>query len=159
MWLRKATGIYIVYLICSKEAMFMRYIPQYYNLFDDVFDAFDSNFNSSKSLMRTDISEKDGNYLLEIELPGYQKEDVKVELKNGYLSIDAKRNSSNDEKDDKGRIIRQERYAGSIHRSFYVGDDIRVEDVKAKFDNGILQLTVPSERPKEIENSHHVAIE
>ena len=86
--------------------------------------------------MKTDVREVDGNYLLDMELPGYKKEDIHLELKDGYLNITAARNSSNEEKDDVGNIIRQERYSGSCTRNFYVGDSIREEDIRASFDNG-----------------------
>ena len=135
----------------------MRYIPKYYDLFDDMFDTFAGDRYSN--LMKTDIKEKDGNYELDVELPGYKKEDVKVDLKDGYLTISANRSNENEEKDNEGKIIRQERYSGSLSRSFYVGDDMKVEDIKAKFDNGILHLTLPSQERKQIEERKYITIE
>lgn len=135
----------------------MRYIPKYYDLFDDMFDTFAGD--RYNSLMKTDIKEKDGNYELDVELPGYKKEDVKVDLKDGYLTISANRSNENEEKDNEGKIIRQERYSGSLSRSFYVGDDMKVEDIKAKFDNGILYLTLPSQERKQIEERKYITIE
>ncbi len=135
----------------------MRYIPKYYDLFDDMFDTFAGD--RYNSLMKTDIKEKDGNYELDVELPGYKKEDVKVDLKDGYLTISANRSNENEEKDNEGKIIRQERYSGSLSRSFYVGDDMKVEDIKAKFDNGILHLTLPSQERKQIEERKYITIE
>jgi HSP20 family molecular chaperone IbpA len=111
--------------------------------------------------MRTDISEKDGNYLLNVALPGYKKEDIKLSLKNGNLIIEAGRNETNEEKDAKGNIIRQERYSGSASRSFYVGENIKEEDIKASFENGELHLTVPNTKAVEHqpEEQKYIAID
>lgn len=98
----------------------MKFLPGL-NLFDDAFDDmfFDPIFTKkSSNIMKTDVTEKDGNYLLDMELPGYGKEDIKIELKDGYLNVSASKNTSNEEKDDKGNVIRQERYTGSCSRSF-----------------------------------------
>ena len=97
----------------------MKFLPGL-NLFDDAFDDmfFDPIFTKkSSNIMKTDVTEKDGNYLLDMELPGYGKEDIKIELKDGYLNVSASKNTSNEEKDDKGNVIRQERYTGSCSRS------------------------------------------
>ena len=112
--------------------------------FDDMFDRPFFTGNSSH-VMRTDISEKDGYYLLNMELPGVKKEDIHMDLENGYLTVSASRNSNNEEKDQKGNVIRQERYAGTFSRSFYVGDEVTVQDIKASFDNGELKVTFPKE--------------
>ena len=115
------------------------------NMFDDMFrDPFFTNSNNTK-LMKTDIQEKDNNYILDMDLPGYEKEDIKAQLKDGYLTITAQKNTSNDDKDEEGNYIRRERYCGKCSRSFYVGDSIKEEDIKANFKNGILQLTFPKE--------------
>lgn len=98
--------------------------------------------------MKTDITEKDGNYLLDMELPGCRKEDIHLELNDGYLNISAARNSTQEEKDNKGNIIRQERYSGSFSRSFYVGENIKEEDIRASYDNGELKITFPKEVEK-----------
>ena len=108
---------------------------------------------------KTDVTEKDGNYLLDMELPGYGKEDIKIELKDGYLNVSASKNTSNEEKDDKGNVIRQERYTGSCSRSFYVGDGVKETDIKAKFENGELKIVVPVDAPKEVEEKKFIAIE
>ena len=130
------------------------------NLFDDLLDDFAKetkraaqNIVSVTGVMKTDIKEKDDCFELMIDLPGFAKEDVKAELKEGYLNISAERNSSDEEKDEEGRFIRRERYSGTCSRSFYVGDDLKQEDIKAKFENGILMLTVPKkpEEPEEDE--------
>ena len=125
------------------------------NLFDEFFnDPFFSGStekgNDSKKLpiMRTDIMEKDGNYLMEIELPGFKKEDIKAELKDGYLTITAESSSSAENKDEHGTVIHKERYTSSCKRSFFVGEQIRQEDIKAGFENGILKLQVPKDSPK-----------
>ena len=125
------------------------------NLFDEFFnDPFFSGStekgNDSKKLpiMRTDIMEKDGNYLMEIELPGFKKEDIKAELKDGYLTITAESSSSDENKDERGTVIHKERYTSSCKRSCFVGEQIRQEDIKAGFENGILKLQVPKDSPK-----------
>lgn len=116
------------------------------NMFDDMFrDPFFTNSGSTTKLKKTDIQEKDNNYILDMDLPGYDKSDIKAQLKDGYLTITAQKDSSNDEKDEKGNYIRRERYCGKCSRSFYVGDSIKEEDIKASFNNGILRLTFPKE--------------
>ena len=107
--------------------------------------------------MKTDIVEKDGNYELSIEMPGVKKEDIQMELKDGYLNVTASHNT--DKEDKEGRIIRKERVSGSYSRSFYVGQDIHTEDVKASFNNGELIVTVPKEAPKKIEENKFIPIE
>ena len=118
------------------------------------------NASSFGSLMKTDIRDTDQGYELDIDMPGFKKEDIRAELKNGYLTIEAESSQENQEKDEKGRYIRRERYSGSCRRSFYVGKEVTQEDIRAKFDNGILRLTVPKKEalPKKEEN-HYIAIE
>ncbi len=139
----------------------MKYMPSTrYGLFDDMFDGFFSPTNSrSFDVMRTDVHEKDGYYTLDIELPGYKKEDVNMEISNGYLTISAKHETTNEEKDEKGNLVRSERSFGSCSRSFYLGEAIKANDVKAKFDNGMLIVTVPSEKQKAIETKEVISIE
>lgn len=97
-----------------------------------------------EGLMRTDVKETDGAYELSIDLPGFEKGQVKAALENGYLTVSAERNEENDEKDkETGKYIRRERYIGSMSRSFYVGDHLNKEDLKAEFANGVLKITVP----------------
>ena len=128
------------------------------NLLDDFMDsAFSSNY-SLGSLMKTDVKEKDGNYELTMDLPGVKKEDVHAELKDGYLTVSASVNNSKDEKDKQGNYIRRERYSGSASRSFYVGEAVRQEDIKAKFENGVLTLMFPKPQEK-LPEKHHIAIE
>lgn len=132
------------------------------NLFDDMFkDPFFSRpfENSSSQIMKTDIHEKDGNYVIEMELPGYAKEDIKADLKDGYLTITATRDETKEEKDAKGNCLHKERYTGSCNRSFYVGDQITQEDIKASFRDGILSLQVPKEVQKVEEQPKLITIE
>lgn len=113
-------------------------------------DMFTSPFFSNRSDMvtKTDITEKDGYYTLDMELPGCKKEDIHLELNDGYLNVSASHNTSKDEKDDKGNVIRQERYSGTFSRSFYVGENVREEDIKASYDNGELKITFPKAQEK-----------
>ena len=127
------------------------------NLFDDMFDY--SFFRSYNSYMRTDIKEVDNQYVLDIEMPGFNKKDISVELNDGYLTISGNKSTNNDEKDTKGNIIRQERYSGSYSRSFYVGDSIKKEDIKANYDNGELKIYLPKTTTKEVENHNYIPIE
>ena len=124
----------------------MRYYPSFSDVFDDLFD---SGVNTTKAnTMLCDIRETENTYVMNIALPGYKKEDVNIELDKGYLTISAKHEVSDEEKDSKGNIIRQERSFGSCSRSFYVGDQIKPETISAKFENGVLKLNVPYEQPK-----------
>lgn len=127
------------------------------NLFDDMFD--DSFFRSYNSYMKTDIKEVDNQYVLDIEMPGFNKKDISVELNDGYLTISGNKSTNNDEKDTKENIIRQERYSGSYSRSFYVGDSIKKEDIKANYDNGELKIYLPKTTTKEVENHNYIPIE
>lgn len=118
-----------------------------FSLFDNMFDDFfmDPFFTRGNLLkpMKTDIQEKNNNYVLEMDLSGYDKEDIKAQLKDGYLTISAQKNISNDEKDEEVNYISRERYHGKCSRSFYVGDSLKEEDIKASFNNGILELIFP----------------
>lgn len=135
------------------------------NLFDDFFDNFTRPSYTVKNiptngLMKTDIKETADGYELKIELPGYNKEDVKAQLKDGYMTISASTSQNNDEKDDNGKYIRRERYVGSSSRSFYVGEDITEEDIKASFENGILNISIPKKQPQpKIEEHKYITIE
>ncbi len=99
-------------------------------------------------LMKTDVKEHDDRYEVDIDLPGFKKDEIELKLENGNLIVSATKGLDKDEQDKKGRIIRQERYAGSMQRSFYVGENITEEDVSAKFENGVLNLTIPKKQPK-----------
>ncbi|MDO4198066.1 MAG: Hsp20/alpha crystallin family protein [Erysipelotrichaceae bacterium] len=139
----------------------MRNFPMYnrYNsLFDEMFDDFMPKPLETTSFMKTDVHEKDGYFTLDIELPGYKKEDVSIEIMDGYLTISARHEYSDEEKNDKGQLIRQERSFGSCSRSFYVGDNIKAEDVNAKFEEGMLMVSLPSSKQKAIETKQIVSI-
>ena len=144
------------------------------NLFDDFFDDFpfytDRDIrNTEKKLygkhanhiMKTDVKELDNGYEVMIDLPGFKKDEVKASLENGYLTISAAKGLDKDEKEkDTGRYIRRERYAGACSRSFYVGDNVRQEDIKAEFKHGILKLFVPKKQAKPaVENDNYISIE
>lgn len=131
----------------------MMYYPTF-DLFDDFFSS-----NSGNDFMKTDIVEKDGNYELAIEMPGIQKENIHMELKNGYLKIGAQTSKDTEDKDNNGRVIRKERFSGSYSRSFYVGQNITQEDVKATFNNGELKIVLPKEAPKKVEETKYIPIE
>lgn len=112
-----------------------------------------------KSLMKTDIQDKDGSYIMDIDLPGYRKEDIKAELNEGYLTISANRSYENEDKGENGQYIRRERFSGSCSRTFYVGEGVKQEDIKARFENGILTLSFPKEEPKKLPKNNMIAIE
>ena len=113
-------------------------------------DVFDDPFFERKDikLMKTDIKEEDGNVVVEIDLPGYEKEDIKVDLEDGYLTVKAEKNEKKED-DKKGKYIRRERFMGMCSRSYYVGNSVRHEDIKANFKNGILTLTYPQNSESE----------
>ena len=138
----------------------MKFYPGYkaFDLFDDLFN---DNYASKApaNLLKTDITEKNGYYELNMEVPGIHKEDIQLELKDGYLKVTATRNSNNEEKDDQGRIVRQERFSGSCSRSFYVGDAVTEEDIKASFENGTLKMTIPKKEAKAVPEKKFISIE
>ena len=114
----------------------------------------------ANNLMKTDIKEMKDGYELEIDLPGFKKDEVTAELKDGYLTVSAAKGLDKDEEDKKGNYIRKERYAGSMSRSFYVGKHVTVEDVHPKYESGILSFSVPKEEAKPVEEKkHYISIE
>lgn len=139
------------------------------NLFDDFMDdAFERNFfgsrnplygKHSKNIMKTDVKETDNGYELDIDLPGFKKDEISAHLENGYLTVSAAKGLDKDEKDKEGHYIRRERYSGSMTRSFYVGDALAEEDIKAKYENGILSLSIPKKDAKAVEAKKYIAIE
>ncbi|MGN0166204.1 MAG: Hsp20/alpha crystallin family protein [Lachnospiraceae bacterium] len=137
------------------------------SLFDDFFDDFARpNKNSARcvapstAVMKTDVKENEAGYELDIELPGYKKEDVQAQLKDGYLTITATTGAKNEQKDENGKYIRRERYYGTCSRNFYVGEDIEQEDIKARFEDGVLKVTVPKKEAKpEVEENKYITIE
>ncbi len=132
------------------------------NLLDDFFETpgFGVRGFGSQKLMNTDVKDLGGTYEIAMDLPGFKKEDVHAELKDGYLTIKAATNTSSDTKDDNGKFIRRERYSGSCSRSFYVGSQVTEADIKAKFEDGVLKLDIPKkeDRPA-VEDKHYIAIE
>ena len=139
------------------------------NLFDDWMDfPFENEFfgkknplygKHAKNMMKTDVRETDNSYEVDIDLPGFKKDEISVELKDGYLTINAAKGLDKDQKDKNGSYIRRERYAGSMTRSFFVGNGITKEEVHAKYENGILMLSLPKRAAKAVENNHYISIE
>ena len=133
-------------------------------MFDDLFDggffgAHDPLYGKhAKNLMKTDINEKDGNYELAVDLPGFKKDEINLDIKDGYLTITAQKGLDKDEEDKKGHVIRKERYAGVCQRSFFVGD-VKPESVKAKYESGVLTINVPKEEPKKLASGSLITIE
>ena len=140
------------------------------NLFDD--DWMNFPFNDefwgkknplygkhAQNMMKTDIRETDGSYELDVDLPGFKKDEIQLELKDGYLTVSAEKGLDKDEEDKKGKYIRKERYAGALSRTFYLGEEIREEEIKAKFENGILSVSIPKEEEKKVEGPKHISIE
>ena len=139
------------------------------NLFDDFFD--DDFFRMpawtgrdplygkrGKNLMKTDVRETDTSYELDVDLPGFKRDEINVDLQNGYLTIQASKGLDKDQKDQQGRYIRQERYAGACSRRFYVCD-VKAEDVKAKYESGVLTVLIPKKEPKKIVSGTSVIVE
>ena len=141
-------------------------LPVVFNekMFDDLFDSdFFGGRNPlygrhAKNLMKTDIREKEDGYEMAVDLPGFNKDEIKVEIKDGYMTVSANKDLDKDEADKKGRVIRRERYVGTCSRTFYVGD-IKPEDVKAKYESGVLNIVLPKEEQKELPTASTVTIE
>ena len=143
------------------------------NLFDDWMDfPFNDDFDKyffgkknplygkhAKNMMKTDVKETDSSYEVDIDLPGFKKDEINAKLENGYLTISAAKGLDKDEKDKKGKYIHKERYAGAMSRSFYVGDAVTQEDIKAKYEDGILKLAIPKKDAKAVEAKNYIAIE
>ena len=139
------------------------------DVFDDWFDGFDRDMNQmmkplygkhAKDVMKTDVQERDGNYEVDIDLPGFKKDEVNIRLENGYLTVTASKGLDKDEKgDEKSGYIRRERWSGSCSRSFYVGEGVKSEDVKARMEDGILHLTLPKEEQKALPKADTILIE
>lgn len=139
----------------------MMMIPRRNNEFDLLGKMFaDPFFTEHESkIMKTDIKEKKDKYLIDIELPGYQKENIKMDVEDGYLTVHAEINSDNEEKGE-GKFVRRERYVGSCSRSFYVGTEVKSEEIKASFKNGMLKIEIPKkEEKKELPEKKYIQIE
>ena len=140
------------------------------NLFDDDWMdfPFDDDFfgrknplygKHAKNMMKTDVRETDNGYELDIDLPGFKKDEISAQLKDGYLTISAAKGLDKDEKEKDGKYIRRERYAGTMSRSFYVGEGVEQDDIHAKYENGILKLSIPKKDAKEVEQKKYISIE
>lgn len=135
------------------------------NVFDDWMDFSFPDIDKklygkhAKNMMKTDIRETEGSYELVVDLPGFKKDEIEVQLENGYLTISAAKGLDKDETDKKGKYLRKERYAGSMSRSFYVGESITEEDIHGKFEDGILKLDIPKAEEKKVEQKKYIAIE
>ncbi len=139
------------------------------SLFDDLFDdyPFRSLENVDRKLygkhagkeMLTDVKEHEDHYEVEIDLPGFKKEEITIELNEGYLTITASKGVDEDEKNKQGKIVRQERYAGVMQRSYYVGEQMTTEDIKAKYEDGVLKLEIPKKEEKKLPEKHTIMIE
>lgn len=153
--------------------MMSNYLPTVFgeNLMD-VFDDFDRNFfrgfgnvdralygKHAQHMMRTDVKETDEGYEVDIDLPGFRKEDIRLELNGGYLTISTEKTLEKDHENKKGKMLRQERYAGVMQRSFYVGDELTEEDVKASYDCGVLHISVPKKEARRTPEHRTILIE
>ena len=142
------------------------YLPTVFgeNLFD-VFDDFDRDFfrgfgrpehKNASRLMKTDVKETDEGYEVDVDLPGFNKDEIKLDLNNGYLTISTEKSLN---KENKGKMLRQERYVGTMQRSFYVGESITEDDIKAKFENGVLSLMIPKKEAPKVPEKKQILIE
>ena len=113
----------------------------------------------ANNVMKTDVKETDTGYEVDIDLPGFKKDEINAQLDNGYLTISAAKGLDREEKNKEGKYIRKERYAGAMSRSFYVGDALTQEDIKAKYESGILRLSIPKKEAKQVEATKRIAIE
>ncbi|MBR6395405.1 MAG: Hsp20/alpha crystallin family protein [Lachnospiraceae bacterium] len=138
------------------------------NLFDDWMDFPKMEFpdidrklygKHASNMMKTDVHEHDNAYEMDIDLPGFKKEEIDLSLDNGYLIVSAAKGIDKESKDNKGKLIRQERYSGSMQRSFYIGDNVTEEEIKAKFENGVLRLNIPKKEAKKVPEKKLIAIE
>ena len=138
------------------------------SLFDDLFDDDFMRFpvwggrdplygKNAKNLMKTDVRETENTYEVDIDLPGFRKDEISVDLQDGYLTIRASKGLDKDQKDKEGKYIRQERYAGACSRSFYVGD-VEADQIAAKYEDGILKISLPKQEKKELPKSSTIAI-
>ena len=130
-----------------------------FGLIDPFFDDFFEKENRGYSLMKTDITDEGDYYLMKIDLPEVKKDDIKISLKDGSLTISAEYNNENNQKDKHGKYICRERHYGTYSRSYYVGDNVKFEDIKAKLDNGVLNLTIAKKEAKEDKEDEYIAIE
>lgn len=141
---------------------------------DNLFDNFMEDFafpafpdvdkalygKNAKNMMKTDVKETDDGYVVDIDLPGFKKEEIELQLENGYLTVSASKGLEKDEKDKNDRYVRRERYTGSMSRSFYVGENVTEKDIHARYENGILTFRLPKEEKRAVEEKkHYISIE
>ena len=137
----------------------------------DVFNDFDRDFfrdfgrpehmlygKNAPRMMKTDVKETETGYELDVDLPGFRKDEIRLDLENGYLTISTEKSLENKE-EKKGKVLRQERYSGTMSRSFYVGDSLTEEDIKAKYENGVLSLTIPKKEARKVPEKKQILIE
>ncbi len=137
----------------------------------DVFDDIDRNFfrgagtperalygKNAPHMMKTDVKETEGGYELDVDLPGFKKEEIHLDLENGYLTISTEKSLENKE-EKKGKVLRQERYAGTMSRSFFVGENVTEEDIRAKYENGVLSLVIPKKEARKVPEKKTILIE
>ena len=136
------------------------------SLFDDFMDGLrfpkigrELQGKHEAAIMKTDVKEKDNAYEVDIDLPGFKKDDIQIQLENGYLTVSAAKGLDKDEKNKEGRYLRRERFAGNVSRSFYVGHKVQKEDIHPRFENGILSFAVPKDKKAVEENSNYIKIE
>lgn len=138
----------------------------------DVFEDFDRNFfrgfgnvdralygKNAQRIMKTDVRETDDSYELDVDLPGFRKDEIHLELNNGYLTISTEKSLEKEQKGDRGTVLRQERFAGTMQRSFYVGGQVTEEDVKASFENGVLHIVLPKREARRVPEKKMILIE
>lgn len=146
-----------------------KYLPDVFDDDYDLFEDFDRNFfgrrnplfgHHEKNLMKTDIRDEKDHYEMMVDLPGFKKDEIQLSLQDGYLTISAEKGLDKDENDKNGNLIRQERYSGALSRSYYIGESITEDEVKAKFEDGVLSIVIPKKEEKEeLPASNHIMIE
>lgn len=146
-----------------------KYLPDVFDDDYDLFEDFDRNFfgrrnplfgHHEKNLMKTDIRDEKDHYEMMVDLPGFKKDEIQLGLQDGYLTISAEKGLDKDENDKNGNLIRQERYSGALSRSYYIGESITEDEVKAKFEDGVLSIIIPKKEEKEeLPASNHIMIE
>lgn len=146
-----------------------KYLPDVFDDDYDLFEDFDRNFfgrrnplfgHHEKNLMKTDIRDEKDHYEMMVDLPGFKKDEIQLNLQDGYLTISAEKGLDKDENDKNGNLIRQERYSGALSRSYYIGEYITEDEVKAKFEDGVLSIIIPKKEEKEeLPASNHIMIE
>ena len=138
----------------------------------DVFDDFDRNFfrgfgnidhtlygNHAQNLMKTDVKETEDGYEVDVDLPGFKKDEISLELNNGYLTISTEKSLEKDKENKKGKMLRQERYSGVMQRSFFVGEHLTEEDIKASYENGVLHVMIPKKEARKVPEKKTILIE